>query len=85
MITGDIKETAQSIAKDIGIIRPQDDINDRSFTGHEFITKKLEDQQTILKQVIREPSGLVFARTEPIHKQTLIDLLSKEVRNAIHQ
>ena len=35
MITGDIKETAQSIAKDIGIIS-EHEIKDRSFTGLEF-------------------------------------------------
>jgi len=35
MITGDIKETAESIAKEIGIIGAGDE-KDRSFTGHEF-------------------------------------------------
>lgn len=35
MITGDIKETAESIAREIGIIRKGDE-KDRSFTGHGF-------------------------------------------------
>lgn len=35
MITGDIKETAESIAKEISIINEGDE-KTRSFTGHEF-------------------------------------------------
>jgi len=35
MITGDVKETANSIAKDIGIITENGE-KDRSYTGHEF-------------------------------------------------
>jgi magnesium-transporting ATPase (P-type) len=34
MITGDVKETANSIASDIGIIKK--DSKGRSLTGHEF-------------------------------------------------
>jgi magnesium-transporting ATPase (P-type) len=35
MITGDIKETAESIAKEISIINEGEE-KTRSFTGHEF-------------------------------------------------
>lgn len=35
MITGDIKETAESIARDIGIIKPGDEEH-RSLTGFAF-------------------------------------------------
>jgi magnesium-transporting ATPase (P-type) len=35
MITGDVKETANSIASDIGIIK-KDGAKGRSLTGHEF-------------------------------------------------
>jgi magnesium-transporting ATPase (P-type) len=35
MITGDVKETANSIAQDIGIIS-KDAAGTRSLTGHEF-------------------------------------------------
>lgn len=37
MITGDVKETATAIAKEIGIL--EGDATRRSFTGKEFFTK----------------------------------------------
>lgn len=37
MITGDIKETAQSIASEIGILQGEEDYPTRSFTGKEFV------------------------------------------------
>jgi len=40
MITGDIKETAESIAKDIGILKSTDNLKERSFTGNEFESLK---------------------------------------------
>ena len=36
MITGDSKETAVSIAKDVNIFTPDDDVSNRAFTGKEF-------------------------------------------------
>jgi len=36
MITGDSKETAVSIAKELEIIDPKSDIKENSFTGTEF-------------------------------------------------
>lgn len=44
MITGDIKETANSIAKDIGILTDGQE-NGRSFTGHEF--EKMSDSEKL--------------------------------------
>jgi len=44
MITGDIKETAQAIAKQIGIIGKNDDISRRSFTGKEFFDKLSKEE-----------------------------------------
>lgn len=43
MITGDIKETAESIAKDVGILRDTDNLKERSFTGNEFESMKEAD------------------------------------------
>jgi magnesium-transporting ATPase (P-type) len=42
MITGDIKETAESIARDIGIIKAGDEKN-RSLTGFDF--EKLKEKE----------------------------------------
>lgn len=44
MITGDIKETAQSIAKEIGIIN-EDQESSRSYTGVEF--KSLDNNKQL--------------------------------------
>jgi len=78
MITGDIKETAQSIATEIGILRSKSDYKLRSFTGKEFTDKSDKQQLEILSQVIDEPSGLAFSRTEPAHKRRLVQLLRQK-------
>ena len=36
MITGDAKETAVAIAKELNILEPEDNIKDCVFTGSEF-------------------------------------------------
>jgi len=79
MITGDIKETAQSIGKSIGIIN--DSIMEkRSFTGGEFFEKLSVDQQNkVIQEFLTNPGGMIFARTEPKHKRQLVQLLSKNV------
>lgn len=72
MITGDIKETAQAIAIDIGIIE-KSEVAERSFTGMEFFQFSEEKQTTILKKALSgATSGLVFSRTEPKHKRLLV-------------
>jgi len=74
MITGDIKETAQSIGKSIGIIN--DSIMEkRSFTGGEFFEKLSVDQQNkVIQEFLTNPGGMIFARTEPKHKRQLVQL-----------
>jgi P-type Ca2+ transporter type 2C len=68
MITGDSKETAVAIAKEIGIIEPGQDANSSSFTGGEF--EKLTDAQK--KQSLSGVQGKVFSRVEPKHKRELV-------------
>ncbi len=75
MITGDIKETAQAIGKEIGIIS-ESEFDTKSFTGKEFEKLSEEEQKKILGDAIESVGGLIFARTEPKHKRALVKLLS---------
>ena len=79
MITGDIKETAQSIGKEIGIVN-ESQVAYSSFTGSEFEAKKIEEQIQILSKCIENTSGLLFSRAEPRHKKILV----QELTNLVH-
>lgn len=79
MITGDIKETAETVGKSIGIVNEKI-IAKRSFTGNEFFEKLTPEQQNlVLEDFLNNPGGLIFSRTEPKHKRQLVQLLSKKV------
>ena len=69
MITGDSKETAVSIAKEINII-DQDGPN-TSFTGMEFEALSHENK----KKALSGTGGKVFSRVEPRHKRELVKIL----------
>jgi len=75
MITGDIKETAQAIGKEIGILN-EEEFETKSFTGAEFDKLGEEKQKKILSDAVSSIGGLIFARTEPKHKRALVKLLS---------
>ena len=72
MITGDQKDTAQAIAKEIDII-DDFDLKNRNcvFTGEEF--EKLSDADK--KHAMRGDGGLVFSRVEPRHKRQIVKQL----------
>ena len=78
MITGDIKETAQSIGKQIGIVS-ENQISYSSFTGAEFEKKSETEQDKILSRCVEDTSGLLFSRAEPSHKKLLVKELTKLV------
>jgi len=74
MITGDIKETAETIGKEIGIVGASDVANS-SFTGKEFEALSETKRKEILNRTVESNGGLLFSRTEPRHKKILIENL----------
>lgn len=72
VITGDNKNTAEAICREIGVFEPNEDISSKSLTGREFMD--LRDQ----KGHIRQTGGLLFSRAEPRHKQEIVRLLKED-------
>ena len=70
MITGDSKETAVSIAKELQIIDASE-AEHSSFTGTEF--EALTAQQK--REALAGTGGKVFSRVEPRHKRELVKIL----------
>jgi len=71
MITGDSKETAVSIAKELKIIPANADIKKTCFTGAEFESLNAKQKEEVLSGSI----GKVFSRVEPRHKRELVKIL----------
>jgi Ca2+-transporting ATPase len=71
MITGDARDTAIAIAKDVNIF-DQDASSEslKAFEGREFFLKSEEEQLDILKK-----DNIVFCRAEPADKQKLVKML----------
>ncbi len=77
MITGDSKETAISIAKELGMANENGEVT--CVTGAQLQTIKEED----LIAIIKRPGGKVFSRVEPSHKSKIVALLiEKTVRES---
>lgn len=72
VITGDNKNTAEAICREIGVFGPYEDISSRSLTGKEFM--EIQDQ----KKHLRQSGGLLFSRAEPRHKQEIVRLLKED-------
>eukprot|EP00736_Rhodelphis_marinus_P006743 Rmarinus@m.20064 len=75
MITGDNKETAEAIARDIGIFERNEDVTNKSFTGKEFFSFPPDKQRKLLMD---GGGSRAFSRTEPRDKQQLVRLLRAE-------
>lgn len=78
MITGDAKETAIAIAKELNILEAGDNIKECVFTGAEFETMNSKQKEN----AVGGDSGKVFARVEPSHKRELVKTLI-EMNNVV--
>lgn len=72
VITGDNKNTAEAICREIGVFGAHEDIRPRSLTGKEFMD--YSNQQSFLRQ----SGGILFSRAEPRHKQEIVRLLKED-------
>ncbi|KAJ3005680.1 hypothetical protein HKX48_000515 [Thoreauomyces humboldtii] len=72
VITGDNKKTAEAICRQIGVFGAEENLTNKSYTGRQF------DDMSLPEKIVAVRNANLFSRTEPGHKQQLVDLLKGE-------
>lgn len=69
VITGDSRNTAESVCRQIGVFTEDEDLTGKSYTGREFDGLSEGEKLEAVKR------ASLFSRTEPSHKSRLVDIL----------
>ena len=76
MITGDARDTAVAIARDVNIFPPLEEASNdevKAYEGREFFQKPEAEQLELIKT-----GNMVFCRAEPADKQKLVKMLQSQ-------